>query len=133
MGVRLPLVMLCGCAACTPVGDAGSAPQAPLPGSPWKGVETRLIDDGLVNFRVGMTGKPSREALSDYAKCAAAQYAQIRGFGFARHIRTTYSDEGGLHRADAVYTVADALPAGIKTIDAEVTVADCQARGIPTV
>lgn len=115
-------------AGCAPQG--GVAPQSPLPGSPWKGVETRLLQDDLVNFRVAMSGRPSREALSDYARCAAAQYAAIRGFGFARHIRTTYEAAG---EADAVYLVSGAVPSGIRTIDAEITLADCRARGIPTV
>ena len=68
-----------------------------------------------------------------YSRCAAAQYALIRGFGFARHVRTNVTEQGGLWRADAVYTVSPALPRGFRTIDAEVTVADCTEQGIPTV
>lgn len=128
----LPPALAVACAACTPTGGV-MAPQKALPDAPWQGVQTRLLGDDLVNFRVAMSGRPARQSLSDYAKCAAAQYARIRGFGFARHIRTTYSVTGGKHYADAVYTVSDALPEGIKTIDAEVTLADCQDRGIPTV
>lgn len=127
-----PPVLAMACASCAPV-DGAMAPQKPLQESPWQGVQTRLLGDDLVNFRVAMSGRPARQALSDYAKCAAAQYARIRGFGFARHIRTTYAVENGRHFADAVYTVSDALPDGARTIDAEVTLADCQDRGIPTV
>jgi len=43
------------------------------------------------------------------------------------------TQQGGLWRADAVYTVSSALPRGSRTIDAEVTVADCTEQGIPTV
>jgi hypothetical protein len=57
----------------------------------------------------------------------------IRGFGFARHVRTNVDNQGGTWRGDAVYTVSAALPEGFRTIDAEVTVRDCGARGIPTV
>jgi hypothetical protein len=71
--------------------------------------------------------------VADYAACAAAQYALIRGYGFARHVRTAVTQEGSIWRGDAVYTISPALPRGVATIDAEVTVRDCGARGIPTV
>lgn len=97
------------------------------------GIETILLDDDLVNFRVEMEGARGRADVSDYARCAAAQYALIRGFGFARHLRTNIAKRGGNWRGDAVYTISAALPAGLQTIDAEVTVRDCGAQGIPTV
>ena len=68
-----------------------------------------------------------------YAECAAAQYALIRGYGFARHLRTNVDEEGGIWRGDAVYTISSALPRGLKTIDAEVVAADCAENGIPMV
>jgi hypothetical protein len=68
-----------------------------------------------------------------YAECAAAQYALIRGYGFARHVRTNVDNQGSLWRADAVYTISPALPRGLSTIDAEVTVQNCAENGIPTV
>ena len=52
------------------------------------GVETALLDGDLVNFRVTMTGARGIEDVERYAACAAAQYALIRGYGFARHVRT---------------------------------------------
>ena len=97
------------------------------------GVETRLIDDDIVNVRVSMRGPETSDDVTRYAECAAAQYALIRGYGFARHVRTTIDEGAGRWTADAVYTISAALPAGLKTIDAEVTVADCQRNGIPTV
>ena len=99
----------------------------------YEGVETRLLDGDLVNFRVAMRGPATRADVTRYAECAAAQYALIRGYGFARHVRTTVEGTAGRLTADAVYTISAALPAGLKTIDAEVTVADCQLSGIPTV
>ena len=80
-----------------------------------------------------MTGGAGQADVSNYAACAAAQYALIRGFGFARQLRTNVVFQGGVWRGDAVYTISAALPRGSKTIDAEVTVRDCGARGIPTV
>lgn len=97
------------------------------------GIETALLDGDLVNFRVAMRGARGREDVADYAACAAAQYALIRGYGFARHLRTNVDNQGGTWRGDAVYTISAALPEGFKTIDAEVVVRDCAAQGIPTV
>ena len=52
------------------------------------GIETILLDGDLVNFRVAMKGARDNADVEAYARCAAAQYALIRGFGFARHVRT---------------------------------------------
>ena len=101
--------------------------------SAYLGIETILLDGDLVNFRVAMTGARGTDDVDAYARCAAAQYSLIRGFGFARHVRTNVAQSGGTWRGDAVYTVSAALPRGVRTIDAEVTVRDCGAQGIPTV
>ena len=92
-----------------------------------------IIDGDLVRFLVQMDGARDNEDVADYAECAAAQYALIRGYGFARHVRTKVDEEAGLWRADAVYTISPALPRGSSTIDAEVTVLNCAETGIPTV
>ena len=97
------------------------------------GVETRLLDGDLVQFRVSMKGARDGQDVLDYAECAAAQYALIRGYGFARHLRTNVHEKGGVWTADAVYTISPSLPRGLKTIDAEVTVAGCAENAIPTV
>lgn len=99
----------------------------------YRGIDTRLLDGDLVSFVVEMSGARGSRDVEDYARCAAAQYTLIRGYGFARHVRTRTAEEGGIWRADAVYTISPALPQGLQTIDAEVTVADCTERGIPTV
>lgn len=99
----------------------------------YKGVETLLLDGDLVQFNVAMTKALSTDDVADYAECAAAQYTVIRGYGFARHVRTNVGLEGGIFRGDAVYTISPSLPRGLKTIDAEVVLAECSERGIPTV
>ena len=119
--------VLFGCAA------APEAAQDAVFAPAYNGIETILLDGDLVNFRVEMTGARNDEDVAAYARCAAAQYALIRGFGFARHVRTNVDKQGGTWRGDAVYTISAALPRGLKTIDAEVTVRDCGAQGIPTV
>ncbi|WP_425354941.1 hypothetical protein [Oceaniglobus trochenteri] len=97
------------------------------------GVQTRLLDGDLVNFLVEARGALQPTDVERYAECAAAQYALIRGYGFARHVRTNVDEEGGIWRGDAVYTISPALPRGVRTIDAEVVVARCRESGIPTV
>lgn len=114
-----------GCSEAMP--DAGAF--APTYG----GVETRLMDGDLVNFRVAMRGARSAQDVTDYAECAAAQYALIRDYGFARHLRTNVTEEGGVWRGDAVYTISAQLPRGLRTIDAEVVVSQCAENTIPTV
>ncbi len=118
-----------GLVACAPAPVDESVPFSP----DYRGIETILLDGDLVNFRVAMSGARSDGDVDAYARCAAAQYALIRGFGFARHVRTTVAETGEIWRGDAVYTISAALPRGLKTIDAEVTVRDCGAQGIPTV
>ena len=126
---RLAPLALCALAACAEPAEVGKA--AFTPG--YVGIETRLLNGDLVNFVVTMRGAQGVEDVSDYAACAAAQYALIRGYGFARHVRTNVAQQGSIWRGDAVYTISPALPRGATTIDAEVTVRDCGARGIPTV
>lgn len=122
------LLPLAGCAPAT-APDVSRAAFSPVYG----GVETFLLDGDLVNFRVTMQGARGPEDVERFAACAAAQYAVIRGYGFARHVRTLVDESAGNWRADAVYTISPALPQGARTIDAEVTVADCGQSGIPTV
>lgn len=120
-----PLILLAACEPQVPVAE-DFIPD-------YKGVETQLLDGDLVQFNVAMTKALTAQDVSDYAECAAAQYTLIRGYGFARHVRTNVSEEGGIWRADAVYTISPSLPKGLKTIDAEVTAFQCAERGIPTV
>ncbi|MEO9822636.1 MAG: hypothetical protein ABJ370_05455 [Paracoccaceae bacterium] len=99
----------------------------------YRGIETMLIADDLVNFQVEMTNALSLSDVEDYARCAAAGYTLIRGWGFARHVRTGVEQDNNVWTADAYYTISEGLPRGIKTIDAEVVAAACAERGIPTV
>ena len=133
--IRFALITAVGLtAACTAQEVSRAAPRALAPeGARYEGIETRLLDNDLVAFHVKMRGARDGEDVADYAECAAAQYTLIRGYGFARHLRTNVQEKGGVWTADAVYTVSPTLPRGLATIDAEVTVADCTENGIPTV
>ena len=131
LSVITPVALLCagavsGCETTEPTAANRFAPE-------YRGIETRLLDGDLVNFRVSMAGARDKIDVSRYAECAAAQYTLIRGYGFARHLRTSVTEEGGVWRGDAIYTISPALPDGLKTIDAEVVAADCAENGIPMV
>ena len=78
-----------------------------------------------------MSGVTTRSLLDNYALCIAANYAISQGNLFARHVRTTLTEEAGLWRADAVYTISPELPPGLQTLEAEVVAADCAEQGIP--
>lgn len=128
-GVGAAGLALSSCAAVQP-GQGGD--RAALHAR-YLGIQTLLLDGDIVNFRVAMTGARDEQDVEAYARCAAAQYALIRGYGFARHLRTRVEKVGGEWRGDAAYTISAALPRGLMTIDAEVTVRDCGDQGIPTV
>jgi hypothetical protein len=123
----IPVLALAGLTACEAAPQKG--PFAPI----YEGIETRLLDGDLVQFAVAMRGARDNGDVEDYAECAAAQYALIRGYGFARHLRTNVYEEGGLWHGDAVYTISAALPAGLVKLDAEVVALACAENGIPMV
>jgi len=97
------------------------------------GVQTQLLDGDLVRFQVAMTNALVPSNVSAYAECAAAEYTLIRGYGFARHVRTNVDEAGGVWTGDAVYTISSSLPQGIRTLDAVVVAANCREKGIPTI
>lgn len=120
--------LIAGCVGGTEGPTLDEAPPAS-----YDGIQTRLLDDDLVNFRAQMTGVATRADLDAYARCAAAQYTLIRGYAFARHVRTSITEEGGVWVADAVYTISPDLPRGLQTLEAQVVAADCAEQGIPSV
>ncbi len=122
-------LLILGLMACTEAEVPDKDSFAPT----YLGIRTLLLDGDLVNFQVEMKGARAKDDVEAYARCAAAQYALIRGYGFARHVRTIVDLKGGIWSGDAVYTISASLPKGLKTIDAEVTVRDCGAQGIPTI
>ncbi|MCH2164644.1 MAG: hypothetical protein MK098_08325 [Marinovum sp.] len=114
--------------------SACEAPERPNAApSAYLGISTRLLKDDLVGFQVIMQNATATAQLEAYARCAAAQYALIRGYGFARHVRTTVSSDASMWTGDAIYVISATLPRGVATIDAEVTVAACREMDIPTV
>ncbi|MCB1338995.1 MAG: hypothetical protein KDK10_16595 [Maritimibacter sp.] len=123
------VLALAGCTATDEPVTRAAVPFEPA----YLGIETALLDGDLVQFHVEMTGARDQADVAAYGECAAAQYALIRGFGFARHVRTNVDEAGSRWRGDAVYVISDALPEGLRTIDAEVVAAACKENGIPTI
>lgn len=99
----------------------------------YQGIETRLLDDDLVAFDLAMTGARDAFDLRRYGDCAVAQYALIRGYGYARHLRTSTDQSGELWTADAIYTISKERPLGLEIIVAEDEVIACGEEEIPTV
>ena len=134
-GFGTVLASLMALAGCGEVEGPRDTPEVVTSGftPDYLGIETHLLDGELVNFQVEMRGARDRLDVDRYAECAAAQYTLIRGFGFARHVRTNVGEQGGLWRGDAVYTISSSLPDGVKKLDAEVVAQDCAENGIPMV
>ena len=128
-GLRSAVLCCAVLAACTPQTSPQTTTKGPVR---YLGVETKLLEDDLVNFVVKLEEAVPFQA-SDYARCAAAQYAQIRGYGFARHVRTQVSNDTGILIGDAIYTISPTLPAGVRIIDAQEVLKECKSEGIPTV
>lgn len=109
-------------------------PRDQLPFDPeYLSTEALALDADLVQVDVSMRGARDGEDVADFADCVVAGYADARGFGFARHVRTTVTEEAGLWRADAVYTISPGLPAGKRTIDVEAQRSACAVEGIPQI
>lgn len=115
--------------ACAPAAEVSEGRGQPV----YEGVQIILLDDDLVSFTVAMRGAKGRDEVEAYGRCAAAQYALDRGYGFARQVRTIVRRNGQSWVGDAVYLISPALPQGLRTIDAEVLATECAELGIPTV
>lgn len=115
--------------ACTPTAEVTQECDPIV----YQGIQTMLLDDDLVSFGLALTGARSRTDVEAYGRCAVAQYALDKGYGFARQVRTIVTRDGAKWFGDAVYLVSAGLPEGLRTIDAEVAVAECTELGIPTV
>ncbi|MEP2784000.1 MAG: hypothetical protein ABJO67_11485 [Pseudoruegeria sp.] len=134
MSLRITSILLCASMLLTACETAEPVDRDDLPFEPeYLGTETRLLEGDLVSFLVEMKGARDFEDVGNYAECVAAQYTVIRGYKFARHVRTNVNEKGSIWRGDAVYTISPELPEGLKTIDAKAAVADCADNGIPTV
>ena len=99
----------------------------------YRGIETMQIADDLMNSRVELTNALSLSDDEDYARHEAEGYTLIRGWGFARHIRSGVEQDKNIWTADAYYTISGGIPREIKTIDVEAVALAFAEHGIPTV
>lgn len=116
--------LLAGLAACAPAEGAGIR---------YEGIETRMLDDGLAEIRVALSGAAEGSAVAAYAGCAAARLALARGAAYARPIRMTTQKSFGAWRADAVYLISRERPVAGNPVPASATARACAVKGIPTV
>lgn len=117
-GAAILAAALAGCAA---VGAEPLAAEGP--------VTAAFLDADLLRVTLGVRGQADPEWLRRQTDCAAAAALIGHASNFARHVRTTVTEEGGISRADAVYTVSPTLPAGPAVIDAESVAAHCREQG----
>lgn len=121
------------CAAAAVVDQKAEPEVSPFKAMEFRGIETILLDKTMVNFRVAMKGARTNEDVAAYARCAAAQYALIRGAVYTQHVRTNVDRKRGVWLGDAIYMISATLPVGPRIIDAKVELRDCGEKGIPTV
>lgn len=120
-GLLLGMLVMMGCT----IDQSGARPE-------YLGVKTELLDDDLVRFLVKTKRGNARDVIA-YSECAAAQYTLIRGYFFARHVRTKTNLIDGMWEADAAYVISPNLPKGARKLDAETVVAHCAENQIPMV
>ncbi len=113
--------------------NAARAILSPPDRAEYLGVDTLLLDSNTVAFLVQMRGARDRADVAAYARCAAAQYALIRGYSFAQHVRTNVTRSGNIWIGDGGFVISPDIPPGLRNMDAEVIVDDCRDQGIPTV
>ncbi len=133
--MRAPFLLALSCAglmACAEREERVAGMDLPR-NAQYLGVDTRLLDESTVSVLVRMRGARGRGDVVAYARCAAAQYALIRGYSFAQHVRTTVQQRGDVWEGDGGFVISPDLPLGLRNMDAEVIVDDCREQGIPTV
>lgn len=88
--------------------------------------EVLFLDDDLMQVTLDAPGEADPLELRELTDCAAATALLEREADFARHVRTNITEEAGISRADAVYTVSSERPAGDFVIVAVDRAANCR-------
>lgn len=104
---------------------SGCATAAPEPAGVTL-LETRFLAENILQVVVEMQGAPSEAVVRTATDCAAAEAAKLQNLDFARHVRTAMREEGGVRRADAVYTVSKDVPRGNFVLDVAVQAEACR-------
>jgi hypothetical protein len=118
-GVMLMLLaLMAGCAEPDPAAGPAAVPPT-----------ASFLTDDLLQVTLDFPPETEAEVVRGLTDCAAAEAVLLRGAGFARHVRTTVTEEAGISRADAIYTVSLTLPRGTFSIDAEAVATSCREQG----
>ncbi|MDU8945883.1 hypothetical protein [Ovoidimarina sediminis] len=112
-------------AALSAVLASGCATAAPDPVSVTL-EETRFLAENIVQVVVAVEGVPDPAVIRTATDCAAAEAAMLQRLDFARHVRTAMREEGGIRRADAVYSVTKDVPRGDFILDVAVQAEACR-------
>ena len=118
VAMLMTMTLIAGCAEADPA--AGPAPVPPT---------ASFLTDDLLQVTLEFAPETEAEVVRGLADCAAVEAVLLRGAGFARHVRTTMTEEAGISRADAIYTVSATLPRGEFSIDAEAVATSCREQG----
>ncbi len=112
---------------------ATADPDRAEPDPVFGGATVSFLTDEVAQVIVASSAGTDTETLKAYADCALAEAMELNGTQFARHVRTLTSEEAGIARADAVYTMSNARPDGDFVLDGAETRAACAEKGIPGV
>ena len=132
IAVAASAATLTGCTPTAPAPDT-ARDRPPPEDAEYLGVEPVSLGEEFVLIELSMRGARDRGDAVRYADCAIAGYGLREGWGYARPIRTSIENSGGLWTGDAVYTVSPERPEGVIVIDAADTAETCEENGIPTV
>ncbi len=113
-------------AACVPAEPQETAPV-------YRGATVSFLAGDLAQVLVETDAGADAQVLRGYADCALAEAMTLNDTEFARHLRTLTSEEAGIARADAVYTMSTTRPEGDFVLDGARTRAACAEKGIPGV
>lgn len=108
-------------AGCSPPGPEATQPDGPA--------SVSFLGEELLRIQFDMARHPDPAEARALTDCAAAEAMLLQDLGYARHVRTTMSEEAGISRLDAVYTVSPTEPAGDFVIVAETVAAECRDQG----
>lgn len=107
----------------------GCAAENVAPTEPQGKPAVAFLADDLMRIELNVSQPVDPVQIRQLTDCAAAEALAEKGIGFARHVRTTFAEEAGISRADAVYTISPTLPAGDFVIAASEVSAVCRADG----
>ena len=129
MSYALILAMTGVVLACDRTGDARMSAKS----VEYMSTKAELIGDGLVKISASVKNVQSDHFFTQFATCAAALYALLCGFSFARLVTDSVSRDDDIRTATSVYSITARLPPGVRKLDAEVVAVNCAENGIPMV